>query len=455
MLGGAIDEIGLVDSRDIPPPTLGEPAKGRPMMLHNPPPRSTSTQNVAQHEPQSLSPTGVAFPPAQHQRRGSHSSQNVGLGLVGGAIAATSRANVTRHVRKASSILSIRSNNTLGTSPSGPAFVPTGPQTLPAAVLFGNIKALHTSGDRARAYYRSIGELARADSGLQDLCAFLRGFLATTKLMPESTTRPVGRTKQGTMNYLGVGNLGPAMPSTLTLPSMRNVSSGSEFPMRPDAYTAREIAVRNLDPTDEPSALPPNLPFPQLQNQVKTSGSIQSLASVASNQRGGRFLSAFGRLKKDKENSSLGPPTGSLMKLNPVASASNRDLRSSTNSGSNGRSSLDSTDSRVQPTLPMPRGPRGPPEGTTGPRLSIETPRQFPVNSRASLDSQRSGLMGPRGPGASHVSLTASPLARQDSSKPPPNEEEVRQFSDLIPQAERAVVRAYLQRYGEMNYAMT
>jgi hypothetical protein len=34
------------------------------------------------------------------------------------------------------------------------------------------------------------------------------------------------------------------------------------------------------------------------------------------------------------------------------------------------------------------------------------------------------------------------------------NEDDVRQFNELVPHAQRPVVRAYLQRYGEMSFAM-
>lgn len=124
----------------------------------------------------------------------SSSNSAVGLGLMGSigvssAIAGTQRSainvgqsaisvgqNVGRHVRKASSILSMRSSSyTL--SPTNATFQsqqqpPT--KSLPLAIMFGNIKALKTSGDRARAYQKGIEGLMRADSGLRDWCTNVR-----------------------------------------------------------------------------------------------------------------------------------------------------------------------------------------------------------------------------------------------------------------------------------------
>jgi len=240
--------------------------------------------------------------------------------------------------------------------------------------------------------------------------------------------------------------------------------------MRPEAYSAREIAARTLEPADEPGALPPNLPYPALQlaagGAVKASGSMQSLASVASSRRPG----FFGRFKKEKENTSLGPPTGSLLNLTPAASASKRDLNASTTSVSRRNSAEVDSDHtfRVQPSQPSPRGPRGPSENNSpahpSHRSSLEAPRPIMTHQpgRASMDSGsprtsggRLGLSGPRplptaGGGAAN---TPSPLARNGGFQL--LEEDVRQFSDMIPHAERPVVRAYLQRYGEMSFAMT
>jgi hypothetical protein len=99
----------------------------------------------------------------------------------------------------------------------------------------------------------------------------------------------------------------------------RQVSSGSEFPMRADSYTAREISTRMIDPLDQPTALPNNLPYPQLQQQyqigggMKPSPSMQSMASVSSKK--GFFSSAIGRIGGKRDNYTLGPPSGNYQRF--------------------------------------------------------------------------------------------------------------------------------------------
>jgi hypothetical protein len=208
--------------------------------------------------------------------------------------------------------------------------------------------------------------------------------------------------------------------------------------MRVDAYSARELSVRNLEPADAPTALPSNLPYPQLQQHVKGSNSMQSLTSLSSYKPQPRGLGrAFNFLKRDKENTSL----TSLGPANPQAFApsmggSKRELRgmpiSAPYSPVAGRSSLDSIDGpRLQPSLAVPRGPREVPG-----RASHEIQRN-------SLDRQRSPAPGPHG---------ASPLAQRDHNA---SDEEVRAMSEMLPHGERAVLRAYLQTYGEPSYALT
>lgn len=185
ILGGAIDEIGLIDSRDTPPPNIGEPEKSRtPLRLSQVPVRSVSNNATAapiqtpQQHYQQLSPTGSAFQqdasPNNNARGGMLGTSPIGLGImsVGASVAAAGGAatqrtgNVVRHVRKASSILSLRStSNYSHLSPTTSTFSSGGG---PQAIMYGNIKQLKTAGDRARAYAQSMAELMRAESGLRD-----------------------------------------------------------------------------------------------------------------------------------------------------------------------------------------------------------------------------------------------------------------------------------------------
>lgn len=201
ILGGAIDEIGLIDSRDTPPPGVGEPPKQRvPLTLSQVPARSASShRNAVPGHPSDqqlsqLSPTGTVqgTSPTGRNMLGANP---IGLGImssVGASVAAAGNAasqrtgSAVRHVRKASSILSLRSSNYSHMSPTTSTF---SGGSLPNAVLFGSIKQLKTPGDRARAYALSAAELQRSDSGLREwlyprelLCA-----CATNNRIPVTT----------------------------------------------------------------------------------------------------------------------------------------------------------------------------------------------------------------------------------------------------------------------------
>lgn len=212
--------------------------------------------------------------------------------------------------------------------------------------------------------------------------------------------------------------------------------------MRPDSTRAGEIMVRNMEPSDSTSVPLNNLPYPQLAS-VKGSGSMQSLASIpapptpAKNRTGGGLLSAL-RLKKEKENTSLGPPTNLL-----ASNGANGKVRSYTASSTSlSRASMDAPDGPRPPShSPSPHGPRPGPVG-----------RQSYDSSRSSLDS--AGLLGV-GRGSNNKAGAAphglSPLSRDDGV----NEEDMRYMLEMLPHAERSTIRSYLERYGDTSYAMT
>lgn len=201
VVDNAVDEIGLINSQDTPPPMLGEPEKTTParprsdLATSSLPPRTSSS--ISSGDGASLSPTSAQFQRPPMHAHSSSSNSAVGLGLMGSigvssALAGTQRSainvgqsaisvgqNVGRHVRKASSILSLRSSSyTL--SPTNATFQQQQQQpptkSLPLAIMFGNIKALKTSGERARAYQKGIEGLVRADSGLREWCFNVREY---------------------------------------------------------------------------------------------------------------------------------------------------------------------------------------------------------------------------------------------------------------------------------------
>jgi hypothetical protein len=231
--------------------------------------------------------------------------------------------------------------------------------------------------------------------------------------------------------------------------------------MRADSYTAREISTRLIDPLDQPTALPNNLPYPQLQQQyrenaggMKASPSMQSMASVSSKKS--FFSAAIGRIGGKRENSSLGPPSGAY---NPHGSAGKKDVRGLAISGPTS-SPADSAATRSSTSSSAPMGPRNPRGSYTASmtgnadRSSIDMPSRASLDqglsrintARASLDSSRHGKMSapPRG----------SPMTKNTPGFPgtpqtPVREEDVRQMADVLPSVERGVLRMYLQKHME------
>ncbi|KAL7420688.1 hypothetical protein Q5752_004639 [Cryptotrichosporon argae] len=143
MLGGAIDAIGLIDSRDTPPPTLAEPKKTGPFPL----------QQTLDQRPQQ--PIAV-FPPRQ---------ASLMNGMPPPVSGGPQNAKPYQVTRRASSILSFRS-----VAQASPTFHNVSAKPWPSAMLFGHIKTMKAPGDRARAYARATNELHRAESGLREWC---------------------------------------------------------------------------------------------------------------------------------------------------------------------------------------------------------------------------------------------------------------------------------------------
>jgi hypothetical protein len=224
--------------------------------------------------------------------------------------------------------------------------------------------------------------------------------------------------------------------------------------MRADSYTAREISTRMIDPLDQPTALPNNLPYPQLQQQyqivggMKPSPSMQSVASVSSKK--GFFSSAIGRIGGKRENYSLGPPSGNYQ----PPGAAKRDVKGLAISGpSYSNSEAPTTRASISGSAPMgPRNPRGsytPPVGNS--RASTDMPSRVSLDQglarmssvRSSFDSARQGKMS--APPRSSPMATTNPTVGGGGI--PVSDEAMRQMGDVLPHVERGTLRIYLQRY--------
>ncbi|KAK4684564.1 hypothetical protein P7C73_g5614, partial [Tremellales sp. Uapishka_1] len=460
MLGGAIDAIGLIDSRDTPPPNVVLPSsrdkpKLSPLMLQ--PAAQIDNEDRGPITPTTLPPRNASLPGIGPPASPAPSFSN------------TRRSTHPEPIRKTSSILSIRSAS-FTNSPT--TFANPAAKPWPAAMLFGHVKTMKTAGDRSKGYARGINELARAESGLREWCLAAGTFcrLVTASRPPlmsqiaDQTHRPI----RATSKMSPVASLGLRSPTYLEpyTTHSRQVSAASEFPLRADSYTAREISVRNIDPMDQPTALPPNLPYPQLQQQhlmagtggMKPSPSMQSVVSVGGTSSKKGFFSNIGRRGSGKkETTGLGPPgsgAGMAAKKDvrglPISGPSPGSASSPQRSDSNGLVAP-----KVQSSISAPMGPRGPRMGSfTPPPSTVERMSTESVQGRASLDQGLSRMHVGRG------SLDGSAASRNGSvgggkwSLSPVKDDELSQMGDILPHVERGVLRKYLQTYGDQMNAI-
>lgn len=287
---------------------------------------------------------------------------------------------------------------------------------------------------------------------------------------------------------------GPGSTNTFDFLSYhpRTVSASSEFPMRDDHQTAREISQRVIDPA-EPTGLPPNLPYPQIQHlnqaqrsflqapsSLRPSPSTHSVASVQSGfttnsgstgythvpapapapKRG--FFSAL-RSRKDP---GLGPPTGAV----PVSNIKDLPISAPAPSAASFQAARNGG-------ITAPIGPRA---QSTGPGSSAAyqvysrknglgdqttpTRASFDVSAvssafgygksanRGSLDSSRIS----QSPGLSRNGTPRASVDRAMSASPAKavDEADVRAVADVLPHVEKGVLRAYLARYGDQMGAI-
>lgn len=249
--------------------------------------------------------------------------------------------------------------------------------------------------------------------------------------------------------------------------------------MREDSYTAREISQRVIDPADHPAGLPPNLPYPQLQ-QVRTAGSgmrsspsMASMTSMASTSTGATAVGSgsgkkgfFSALRSKKDSGGLGPPTGAIH---------------SSTSGSIGKKDVRglqiSNPERTSFSGPTPLGPRGPRMGSFTPDpITSELPPTGSGSARTSLDiPYRSSLDNPthllNTPLSARASLDSGTTQRTGGNRSMPplssglgpgregggavKEEDVRGMQDVLPHVEKGVLRAYLAKYGDQMNAIS
>ncbi|KIR27972.1 hypothetical protein I309_02966 [Cryptococcus deuterogattii LA55] len=472
LLGGAIDEIGLIDSRDTPPPTVGEPSKHERIELDKAKalePKAKELEPKAKElEPAAEVVNKGPMTPTSLPTRGASLSSTRPTSPTPAQRVTEMGAGVASSLpleRTTSSTLSVISspNPPFSSGPAGPLTLTYSPTILsfsktvparpwPPAMSISTVKSHKSAGDRALAYARAINEIARTETGLKEWCATAAAAGESHRRLPPIHHAPASVSTSASAPFA----LSPLSHSSSSSPfefspHPRNVSTGSEFPMRADSYTAREISQRVMDPADQPTALPANLPYPQLQLQaqfnhhhqshllsspgrrgggggggLKPSQSMQSVSSFTSTKKGssssgggggGGFFSNIRKGGSKKENLSLGPPGGYI---------------AMTSSSGGGGGSVGKKDVRGLPiSAPRSTSPQKPATATTTPTATA-TATTTATTTAASTSSPQLGSatgshtprtvaspMGPRPLGPRGTSTSAGRGGRGSFTPPP------------------------------------
>jgi hypothetical protein len=275
---------------------------------------------------------------------------------------------------------------------------------LPHACYFGDVVGLRGPGDRAKAYATKINELGKEDSGLDTWVAHVRARGRQRSVpQPRRASAPPSLPPSCRAESASAERLPSSASShfghnarTVSLSHARyepSIMSEAEFPLRatPGA-SGRAHDLTSLAPISPPSTLSAAVPYPQL---VSAGGGPSSMPSAPSTRPG---FFGLGR-KSSKRSVSRGAISGPTL------------LR--TASGSSGIS-----------------GPR-PLEGIH----DVDEPQPPPAHARS-------------GPG--HRASISSPLAVVPSAmeQVEVDTEKLDQLCDVLPHAEREVLRRYLVRSG-------
>ncbi|KAK7696625.1 hypothetical protein QCA50_001283 [Cerrena zonata] len=314
----------------------------------------------------------------------------------------------------------------------------------PVSLQYQDIAGKKQASERLKLYADKINDLSRHDTGLGE-------WVLSMKVR--------GTGSRVVLNYGPVadGN-GPSLPSSLTVPTQpRHTSHGSivseaTFPIRADAYIATDLSTRASD--DIPSARsPPPLPYPSLAGVVspprpsnRASALLLPSASLsprsqqvtlAPSTKTGGFFASLGRktsVKKDKDRSPGMSPTTSPQKL------------SKRPPNPNGNGSPPRIIRVISPPT-IPGGPRAVPGKMQRAQTLSVAPRALspePVEPASRRNTHRASAVNRR-----PSLFTKSSSAPQSHSTNPDFERQVDKLADILPNADRRILAAYLRRTGQ------
>ncbi|KAI0068894.1 hypothetical protein BV25DRAFT_1817817 [Artomyces pyxidatus] len=295
----------------------------------------------------------------------------------------------------------------------------------PDAMWCKDIVVKKNTLDRAIGYALKINELSMYECGLEDWVVSVkeRGNVRSSSnraLATAPTPHPGTRATQPRHT------------------SRASISSEATFPLRPDAYTATDLAPRAIDTIPEPNAPPPTLPYPslavsnngnnRLSAVISSPSSVRSLPLSVKSSSGG-FFSSLGRnysLKKDEKRSPQSPAKV-LTKLPPAnhVPAPRPVQINNAPQVPGGPRAAPGRMQRSQTLMLAPPPPK--PEPSTGPS----------PNRRRSNTLKRPSIFARSG-NSSEVEPVDPDFAHQ-----------VDKLSDLLPHADRDVLAGYLRRAGQ------
>ncbi|EGO01694.1 hypothetical protein SERLA73DRAFT_177128 [Serpula lacrymans var. lacrymans S7.3] len=451
VVGNAIDDMGIMNSSDVPPPTVIEPPRhsensnGRlgldirrtsisPEIARGTPTSDESTDRTSPDLDRALPLTPASsHSPTRSDKESENGSRNLRNSFV----------NLKRFsaLPRTPSLMSLNrlSNGSRSSKTPSPLIFPAAlhhpppvqriKSSWPAAMHFADVVVKRSALERSAGYAHKINELYVHDCGLRD-------WLTETKYggnnSHSSSKRNVGAAA------------GPRGPSTAPHVSQaRHISQSSTtseatFPRRDDTYSATDLSSRRGD-ANLPNS-PPPLPYPALASTPRSTPSrsstiiitspttaARSLTSPISSKSPGGFFASLGRktsLKKEQRNGGTPSSPAKVLVKNPSKPAPNpRPIN-------------------IQNAPSVPGGPRAPPNRVQRSQTVMISSQPSPSDSagshRSSTIARRPSLFGSRASPDRSSNESNTDFSRQ-----------VDKLAALLPQADRTVLAGYLRRSGQ------
>ncbi|KAH7916153.1 hypothetical protein BJ138DRAFT_996455 [Hygrophoropsis aurantiaca] len=452
-VGDAIDDMGIMNASDVPPPTVIEPPRfsegknSRPALeirrisisldrSQQATPSSEESRGRSSPDPDRTLPLERSPPlPPKQDPQDADAPRPLKNALNIKRFSSLPRTPSIMSLNRLSSG-SKRSSRTPSPSilppiPRSPPVVVKIKSSWPPAMHFAEVVVKKSALERSLGYAHKINELYMYDCGLGD-------WLWETKY---KAANPQSSAKRNMLT-----GSSPRHPSNV-LPThqprhVSESSTGSEitFPRRADAYFATDLTSPPAGDVSPPTA-PPPLPYPALAiprtNPSRSStimvssssSSGRSMTSPSSAKSPGNFFSSLGRktsLKKERDGGplSLPSPAKVLSKSPPRPAPNPRPINI--------------------PTAPsMPGGPRALP----GRMQRSQTIMVSPQSSPNAASAQRSSTMARR-PSLFGGRASKSP-DRVTNFEPEEFSRQVEKLAALLPRADKNVLAGYLRRSGQ------